>query len=153
MRKKDELSRSNTCMAHAHPDEMVFVLLGRDAAAPEAICAWAAERVRLGKNSETDDQIVEALACATTMQREGRKWADQSPDEGSEAAVLRSRMEKSEADLRAIRDRAKRARGAERCCWCGIFLLNQTHYGAGDGSGCGDQGFYACGFCHKAHRP
>lgn len=74
MRKKDELSRSHTCMQHAHPNEMVFVLLSRDAAAPVAIRAWVAERLRLGKNTEFDEQIVEALACAETMEREGRQW-------------------------------------------------------------------------------
>jgi hypothetical protein len=77
MRKKDELSLSNTCMAHAHEREMVFVLLSRDAAAPVAIRAWIAERLRLGKNVETDEQIVEALDCAATMEAEGRTWADQ----------------------------------------------------------------------------
>jgi hypothetical protein len=74
MRKKDELSRTHTCMAHAHPEEMVFVLLGRDVAAPAAIRAWVAERIRLGKNVETDSQITEALACAETMAKEGRQW-------------------------------------------------------------------------------
>jgi hypothetical protein len=74
MRKQDELSRKDTCMAHAHPQEMTFVLLGRDVAAPFAIRAWADERVRLGKNTETDAQIVEARACADTMTEEGRKW-------------------------------------------------------------------------------
>lgn len=74
MRKKNELTLEHTCMSHAHPEEMVFVLLSRDAAAPIAIRAWVAERLRLGKNVETDDQIVEALACARTMETEGRKW-------------------------------------------------------------------------------
>ena len=75
MRKKDELSREHTCMQHAHPNEMVFVLLSRDAAAPVAIRAWVAERLRLGKNVETDEQIAEALECARTMESEGRQWA------------------------------------------------------------------------------
>jgi hypothetical protein len=74
MRKKDELTKEHTCMQHAHPEEMVFVLLSRDVAAPAAIRAWVAERLRLGKNVETDGQIVEALACAYTMEIEGRKW-------------------------------------------------------------------------------
>ena len=77
MRKKDELTREHTCMQHAHPDEMVFVLLSRDAAAPVAIRAWVDERLRLGKNIATDEQIVEALACAQTMEAEGRKWVSQ----------------------------------------------------------------------------
>jgi hypothetical protein len=76
MRKKDELSKSPTCMSTAHPEEMVFVLIGRDAAAPVAIRAWVAERLRLGKNEETDAQITEALDIATTMEMEGRKWVD-----------------------------------------------------------------------------
>ena len=76
MRKKDELSKSETCMAHAHPNEMVFVLLGRDAAAPSAIRAWVTERIALGKNVDTDPQIVEALECANTMEAEGRKWVN-----------------------------------------------------------------------------
>lgn len=74
MRKKDELSREHTCMRHAHPEEMVFVLLSRDAAAPVAIRAWVKERLRLGKNVETDPQIVEALICAAVMEDEGAIW-------------------------------------------------------------------------------
>lgn len=74
MRKKDELAKKHTCMQHAHPEEMVFVLIGRDAAAPAAIRAWVSERLRLGKNVDTDQQIVEALECADTMEAEGRKW-------------------------------------------------------------------------------
>jgi hypothetical protein len=74
MRKKDELSLENTCMSHAHPEEMTFVLLGRDPAAAVAIRAWVAERLRLGKNAPEDKQITEALECASTMEAEGRKW-------------------------------------------------------------------------------
>jgi hypothetical protein len=76
MRKKDELSLEHTCMQHAHPEEMVFVLLGRDPAAAIAIRKWAYERIRLGKNAWSDAQIVEAMECAATMEREGRKWVD-----------------------------------------------------------------------------
>ena len=76
MRKNVELSSANSCIAHAHPSEMVFVLIGRDAAAPFAIRAWVDERVRLGKNLETDTQIVEARACAQTMEEEGRRWVN-----------------------------------------------------------------------------
>lgn len=79
MRKRDELSKEHTCMQHAHPDEMVFVLLGRDPAAPIAIREWVASRLRFGKNVETDPQIIEALACADTMEVEGRKWVEVPP--------------------------------------------------------------------------
>lgn len=76
MRKRDELTKTHTCMASAHPNEMVFVLLGRDLAAPATIRAWVDMRIFLGKNAITDDQIVEALACAKTMEDEGRKWVN-----------------------------------------------------------------------------
>lgn len=70
MRKRDELTNPNGCMFRACDDEMTFVLLGRDAAAPAAIRAWCEERIRLGKNVATDPQIVEAMSCAATMERE-----------------------------------------------------------------------------------
>jgi hypothetical protein len=79
MRKKDELTKEHTCMQHAHAEEMVFVLLSRDAAAPAAIRAWVAERLRLGKNTETDAQIVEALECARVMEKEFRLWTGPYP--------------------------------------------------------------------------
>ena len=77
MRKKDELApNTSTCMNNAHPEEMVFTLLGRDPAAPVAIRAWVAERIRLGKNKETDEKIVSALECARVMEVEGDKWKE-----------------------------------------------------------------------------
>lgn len=74
MRKRDEVANKHTCLNSAHPQEMVFVLLGRDPAAPKAIRAWVAERVFLKKNDIHDQQVVEALACADAMEAEGRKW-------------------------------------------------------------------------------
>jgi len=72
MRKSQELSDPNSCINRSAPEEMVFVLTSRDAAAPHAIRAWVDERLRLGKNVPGDPQIVEALECAATMEREGR---------------------------------------------------------------------------------
>jgi hypothetical protein len=65
--KREELTNPKSCMSRAADDEMTFVLLGRDKAAPVAIRAWVNERIRLGKNTATDPQIVEALACADSM--------------------------------------------------------------------------------------
>lgn len=79
MRKEDELTGEHTCMRHAHDKEMVFVLLSRDAAAPVAVRAWVAERLRLGKNAQTDEQITSALECARVMEREGRLWTGPYP--------------------------------------------------------------------------
>lgn len=70
MRKRDELTSG--CMAKANDDEMTFVLLGRDAAAPVAIRAWIAERIRSGKNQPGDPKIVEAMECAQIMEREAK---------------------------------------------------------------------------------
>lgn len=70
MRKRDELDNPDGCMARALDDEMTFVLLGRDAAAPAAIRHWIAERIRLGKNRAGDPQLVEAEQCARTMEAE-----------------------------------------------------------------------------------
>lgn len=70
MRKSQELSDPKSCMSRARDDEMTFVLLGRDAAAPATIRFWANERIRLGKNTSTDPQIVEAFECAAAMESE-----------------------------------------------------------------------------------
>lgn len=66
MRKRDELTKVS-CTTTAFDDEMVFVLLARDPAAPVAIRSWVDERLRLGKNVDTDRQITEAIECARTM--------------------------------------------------------------------------------------
>jgi hypothetical protein len=70
MRKRDELTDPKSCMSRARDDEMTFTLLARDAAAPATIRFWIAERVRLGKNTPGDPQIVEALECARVMEAE-----------------------------------------------------------------------------------
>jgi hypothetical protein len=56
-------------MNRAKDNEMTFVLLGRDVAAPVAIRAWVIERIRIGKNVADDPQIVEAIKCAAEMER------------------------------------------------------------------------------------
>lgn len=60
MIKRQELSDPSSCMNGAREDEMTFVLLGRDKAAPAAIRAWIEERIRLGLNLRNDAQTVEA---------------------------------------------------------------------------------------------
>jgi len=82
MRKKDELAAMRaTCMNTAHPEEMVFVLLSRDPAAPIAIRAWVAERLRIGKNTENDPKIMDALECAEVMEQEADQWRKQQDKE------------------------------------------------------------------------
>jgi deoxycytidylate deaminase len=128
MRKKDELSKTHTCMQHAHPEEMVFVLLSRDAAAPVAIRAWVAERLRLGKNKSDDAQIVEALACADTMEAEGRKWAEQPrhypPGMGEESRRLhREYNALVEAQRNGAHNGADVVRLTDECAAKGIILV------------------------------
>ena len=67
MIKRDEIEDQKSCFNNAHEWERLFVLLARDPAAPVAIRAWIAERIRLGKNAPDDDQIREAHECANRM--------------------------------------------------------------------------------------
>ena len=62
--KIHELSDSASCFNKAEEREMLFVLLGRDAASPSTIRFWCQERVRLGKNVMDDPQIKDAMSCA-----------------------------------------------------------------------------------------
>jgi hypothetical protein len=62
MRKRDELTDPTSCLNRARADEWLFILLGRDRAAPVAVRAWIEERIRSGKNTRADAQIVEAEA-------------------------------------------------------------------------------------------
>jgi len=70
MIKRDEIEDPESCLNKARVDERLFVLLARDPAAPVAIRAWVAERIRLGKNADGDDQVREALDCAARMEAE-----------------------------------------------------------------------------------
>jgi hypothetical protein len=68
VKKKDEIANPNSCFNRARPDELVFVLLGRDPAAPAAIRAWAAARIASRKNIATDHQILESLRTADEIE-------------------------------------------------------------------------------------
>lgn len=72
MFKRNELRDQSSCLNKATKDEMIFVLLARDAAAPGAIRFWCMERVRLEKNKLSDPQIQEALECARIMDEQRR---------------------------------------------------------------------------------
>ena len=73
MLKYKEQTDDQSCWNKAFSSEMVFVLLERDAAAPAAIRAWIAERIRLGKNSPGDKQLFEALRCAEFIEKNWRE--------------------------------------------------------------------------------
>jgi hypothetical protein len=76
MRKRDELNDPTSCINRAKDDELTFVLLGRDVAAPQAIRCWVRERIKRGKNQTNDPQIVNALETAFKMENEGATLAD-----------------------------------------------------------------------------
>jgi hypothetical protein len=79
MKKSDEILQTNSCFNKAHDDELMFVLLGRDKAAPYAIRSWCNERVRLGLNFENDAQIIKAFELAKRIEEshseDGKKVA------------------------------------------------------------------------------
>lgn len=92
MVKLEELTNPKSCMSRAGDHEMTFVLLGRDAAAPAAIRAWIDERVALGKNMTSDEQILEAQHCADYMQQQrrdriGLEAATESKAEGGQTQI------------------------------------------------------------------
>lgn len=70
MLKRDEIETPESCFNKAQDNERLFVMLARDPAAPVAIRAWIAERIRLGKNVSDDAQIREARECANLMESE-----------------------------------------------------------------------------------
>ncbi len=67
MKRLKEIQDPKSCLNKAYDQEMVFVLLARDAAAPVAIQAWINERIRLGKNTADDNQILDAYECILAM--------------------------------------------------------------------------------------
>jgi hypothetical protein len=86
MIKREELTNPNSCLNRAKDDEMTFVLLARDAAAPDAIRHWVAVRCVLGKNKLTDPQIKEALECAKNMEQQRELGAEKAADSRPAAA-------------------------------------------------------------------
>lgn len=71
MLKSEELAPgAQGCLARADDNEMVFVLLARDATAPMVIDIWCDARIACGKNEPTDHQIIEARKCAEVMREQ-----------------------------------------------------------------------------------
>lgn len=70
------------CYAAAHPDEPMFVLLGRDRHAPMLVTLWAWLREVDGEEAR---KVAEARECAMTM----RAWRrDRPPGEGPDDGAL-----------------------------------------------------------------
>lgn len=67
MIKVNELESPNSCLNKANDAEMIFVLRAHDYYAGDTIRYWVSLRVANGKNTPDDPEIIEALACADTM--------------------------------------------------------------------------------------
>ena len=66
------------CYAMAEPDEPMFILLGRDVAAPAIIREWVARRIKAGNLSTLQGN--EAIATAKAMEEwRARRRDDLSP--------------------------------------------------------------------------
>lgn len=96
VKKKDELTNPNSCMSKAHDDEMTFVLLARDPAAPAAIQGWIYRRVEMGLNDMADQKIKEAKECRLEMLKyqerikmENTEWGAPSDKEAKERPTCR----------------------------------------------------------------
>lgn len=70
MFKRDETTLPDSCLNRADDDEMLFVLLARDKAAPNTIRFWIKERIRLGLNATGSPKMAQAEACAQRMEEE-----------------------------------------------------------------------------------
>ncbi len=69
MLKRHETEVADSCFNKAKEDELMFVLLERDPAAPAAIREWVNVRILVGKNRAHDPQILDALECARQMEQ------------------------------------------------------------------------------------
>ncbi len=70
------------CYANAHPDEPMFVLLGRDPAAAAIVRLWTSLRERLGEKDQA--MLTEATSCANAMEVWAREHG-KDPDAANRA--------------------------------------------------------------------
>lgn len=69
MTKNEVLADPNSCFNRAGPATRMFIGLDWDPAVPPMIRAWALERLKLGLNKQTDDQIISAFALADEIEQ------------------------------------------------------------------------------------
>lgn len=122
MIKKHEIAAKGSCLNRAEDDEMIFVLLGRDKAAPFAIQEWARQRILLGKNKTDDTQIKEAYECAEIMRDQQREKQDK---ERIKQGIIYDRVNKAIEVLKK-----KRVMHTMQCefpegCSCHAKYINQ----------------------------
>jgi len=69
------------CYTNAHPDEPMFILLGRDPAAADLVDEWA---IRRAKERGPSAKVDEAHACATAM----RAWQERPAEDQRQHIVI-----------------------------------------------------------------
>lgn len=77
MIKAKEKNDPTSCFNKALEGEMLFVLLGRDAAAAATVRYWVRRRIEEGLNTPSDSQIAEALNAAELMEKQAaasKRW-------------------------------------------------------------------------------
>ncbi len=129
MRKVEELSNPTSCLNKAQDGEWLFVLLGRDVAAPLAVRAWIEARIRLGKNQRSDAQIVDAQRWIVQVLMERGVSANAAPADLQ--PVNEEEQELCDAAVRAVLAtvRASRASGKYAAyAWLGETEENQVHH-------------------------
>ena len=73
MTKQENIENPDSCWNKADLDELLFVILERDPAAPATVRFWCDERIRQGLNHETDAKIQNAREIASKMNLTDRK--------------------------------------------------------------------------------
>lgn len=68
MLKTLEIYTDDSALNRAKSNEPLFILMGRDTAAPQAIRQWCVERIRQGKNKTGDEQVLKAVELARQME-------------------------------------------------------------------------------------
>ena len=83
------MSYKNTdpCLQKAYPDEMLFVLMARDATAPDVIDFW----IILNRTKQPAEKLAEARQCAQTMRETRGIMVTRKESETSEISTLYTR--------------------------------------------------------------
>lgn len=69
MLKHEEMSDPTSCLNKAADDEIIFVVLEQDDAAPDTIRFWVNKRIELGKNKPSDRKMTSALELADLIEQ------------------------------------------------------------------------------------
>lgn len=116
MRKFDEVHHPESCWNKAGEHERLFILLGRDAAAPATIRYWARERIRLGLNKAGDAQLANAEIAAGQMDYDLRIGGRPMPIQVQPLTADELKFGVDPKVGEAIDRLAKRTTSADRTC-------------------------------------